>query len=292
MYAITGITGHVGGATAGALASAGEPVRAVLRDPARLTGTTALQGVPAEVMVADYTDPTALTTALTGCRGVFVMLPTLASGSDAEHRDLAGTIANAVATSGVPYVVALSSLGAQHSDGTGPIRWLHHLEQQLAGTGAVVTVIRSPHFQEKLADVLPAAQAQGVFPVLGDPDRVFPMVATTDIGAVAADLLRSAPSSSGIVELDAPRYSEREVARALGEALGRSLDVVAVPREQWSAALVADGVPAVLAAELAELADADDRGLLVGTGSPARSCRTPIRTTIAGLLGGAGQSGS
>ncbi|RUX44948.1 NmrA family transcriptional regulator, partial [Mesorhizobium sp. M7A.F.Ca.US.014.04.1.1] len=35
MYAITGITGKVGGALAKALIEAGEPVRAVLRDPAK-----------------------------------------------------------------------------------------------------------------------------------------------------------------------------------------------------------------------------------------------------------------
>ncbi|GAA2836795.1 hypothetical protein GCM10020220_027050 [Nonomuraea rubra] len=35
MYAITGVTGHVGGAAARALLAKGEPVRAVVRDPAK-----------------------------------------------------------------------------------------------------------------------------------------------------------------------------------------------------------------------------------------------------------------
>lgn len=33
MYAITGVTGHVGGAVAGELLDAGAPVRVVVRDP-------------------------------------------------------------------------------------------------------------------------------------------------------------------------------------------------------------------------------------------------------------------
>jgi len=33
-----------------------------------------------------------------------------------------------VKTSGIPHVVLLSSVGAQHAQGTGPIRSLHHAE--------------------------------------------------------------------------------------------------------------------------------------------------------------------
>jgi hypothetical protein len=31
----------------------------------------------------------------------------------------------------VPHVVVLSSVGADLAEGTGPVRWLHHLEQRL-----------------------------------------------------------------------------------------------------------------------------------------------------------------
>ena len=72
MYAITGVTGHVGGAAARELLAAGAPVRAVVRDPEKGQAWAALG---AEVAVADFTDRTALAAALAGCRGAFVMLP-------------------------------------------------------------------------------------------------------------------------------------------------------------------------------------------------------------------------
>ncbi len=57
MYAVTGITGQVGGAAGRALLDAGLPVRAVVRDAAR---DTAWKKRGCEVAVADMNDAKAL----------------------------------------------------------------------------------------------------------------------------------------------------------------------------------------------------------------------------------------
>jgi uncharacterized protein YbjT (DUF2867 family) len=90
MYAITGVTGHVGAAAARELLAAGAPVRAVVRDRQKGQAWAALG---AEIAVADFTDRTALGAAFTGCRGAFVMLPTIPTATDAAHRHLADSIA-------------------------------------------------------------------------------------------------------------------------------------------------------------------------------------------------------
>src|ERR1700733_7975990 len=72
MFAITGITGQVGGAIAHALLSAGHTVRAVVRDKAKAT-PWAERG--AEIAIADFGDVAALTRAFSGTEGVFVMVP-------------------------------------------------------------------------------------------------------------------------------------------------------------------------------------------------------------------------
>src|SRR5262245_53815582 len=72
MYAITGITGQVGGALARTLLATGHPVRAVLRDRAK-AGPWAEQGC--EIAVAAMDDAAALTTAFAGAAGVFILLP-------------------------------------------------------------------------------------------------------------------------------------------------------------------------------------------------------------------------
>ncbi len=63
MYAITGITGQVGGVVARNLLDAGLPVRAVLRDAAK--GAVWIER-GCEIALAAMTDTAALTAALTG----------------------------------------------------------------------------------------------------------------------------------------------------------------------------------------------------------------------------------
>ena len=72
MFAITGITGRVGGATARALLAHHRRVRAVVRDRAKAAPWKA-RG--ADVAVADFTDAHALRDAFTDVEGVFVMIP-------------------------------------------------------------------------------------------------------------------------------------------------------------------------------------------------------------------------
>lgn len=278
MFAITGVTGHVGGATAQALRKTGHPVRAVVRDPRGGAGFDA-------VAVADLADRTALATALTGCAGAFVLLPTIPDADDAAHRELAASIAAAVAGSGVPHVVALSSYGAELDRGNGPIRWLHHFENLLRGTGARVTAIRSPHFQEKVEEVLVPATGAGIYPVFGtSADVPVPMVATRDIGAAVAHFLTAPPAAGTVVDLEAPEYTERQVAAVLGAVLGRTLEVVTVPREDWIPTWTGAGMPPGLAAELAELYEATERGLLVPAGDRRYTCSTGIEETLSALI--------
>ena len=70
MYAVTGITGQVGGVTGRALLNAGLSVRAVVRDAAK---GAAWKKSGCEVALADMNDAPALTAAFTGTSGVFVL---------------------------------------------------------------------------------------------------------------------------------------------------------------------------------------------------------------------------
>src|ERR1700757_4145053 len=72
MYAVTGITGKVGGEVAQAFLAAGRPVRAVARDQAK-GATWAAQGC--EVALARMDDPAALAKAFAGAEGVFILPP-------------------------------------------------------------------------------------------------------------------------------------------------------------------------------------------------------------------------
>src|SRR5699024_11984302 len=77
-----------------------------------------------------------------------------------------------------------------------------------------VLALRSGHFQEKVADVLGSVREGGVYPVFAtSADTPIPMVATRDIGEVAAQALLYPPASSESVDLIGPehgRTSSRE----------------------------------------------------------------------------------
>ncbi|GLW07239.1 nucleoside-diphosphate sugar epimerase [Microtetraspora sp. NBRC 13810] len=284
MYAITGVTGHVGGAAARDLLARGEPVRAVVRDAAR--GADWISA-GAEVSVADFGDRAALAEAFRDCRGAFVLLPTdpAAADADAYHRRLADSIAGAVLDSGVPHVVMLSSVGAELAEGTGPIRWLHHMESRLRETGVLLTAIRSAHFQEKVETVLDAALGDGVYPVFGaSADVAIPMIATRDVGRVVAESLTAPATAGEIIDLDGHRYSERQVAEELAAVLGRPLTVVTIPQPAWVGTMVEAGVPPQLAEELAGLYDAEQRGILQPSGDRRSTCKTELGETLRRLV--------
>jgi uncharacterized protein YbjT (DUF2867 family) len=72
MYAITGITGQVGGVIGQALLTAKQPVRAIVRDGGK--GRIWVDR-GCEVRIATMEDAASLTTAFHGAEGVFVLAP-------------------------------------------------------------------------------------------------------------------------------------------------------------------------------------------------------------------------
>jgi uncharacterized protein YbjT (DUF2867 family) len=69
------------------------------------------------------------------------------------------------------------------------------------------------------------------------------MVATADIGRLAAELLQQSWSGSRVVELEGPlRYSPVQVAGAFTRLLGRPVQAQAIAREGWESSFVAQGM--------------------------------------------------
>jgi NAD(P)H dehydrogenase (quinone) len=111
MYAVTGITGKVGGVVARTLLTAGLPIRAVVRD--------ADKGRPwaekgCQVAIASIADADGLTKAFSGVEGVFLMTPPdfdPEPGFPKTHAAIAA-IKAAIVTARPGKVVFLSTVGA------------------------------------------------------------------------------------------------------------------------------------------------------------------------------------
>ncbi|MGO2519103.1 MAG: NmrA family NAD(P)-binding protein [Microbacterium sp.] len=284
IYAVAGVTGHVGSATADHLLAAGESVRALARTA---SAAEEWKARGADARFVDLVDATALRSAITECAGLFILLPFALSTDDPDaHADaLTSSIVTAVAAANVPHVVMLSSGGADRADGTGPITGLHRLEEALRETGTRLTAMRPGHFQEKVSDAIDAAQHEGIYPVFASSANVsHPLIATQDLGAVAAKLLRELPEQHQSIDVLGPEYTEREVASLLGRKLGRELQVIVLPEEKWAATLVDAGLPPSAATQLAELYRADEDGLLAPRGDRIIRTDTPIEETIDRVL--------
>lgn len=285
MFAITGVTGNVGGAAARELLAQGHPVRVIVRDRAKGAPWAALG---ADVAVASLDDPAALTSALAGATGFFALVPPDPSSHDprGDARRIIDAIASAVERSGVPHVVLLSALGAERPEGTGPIDALHELETKVRRTRAVVTSVRPTFFQESVSEALGAARHMGIYPsFLPSADTAASMVATRDIGRVVAGCLASPPASSEVIDVLGPEYSSRQIAVALGAALGKTLQVVDVPPAGWVPAMMEGGVSREVAELLAEMYTAIGQGAVLPHGDRLVVGSTRIEETIAGLVG-------
>ncbi len=111
MFAITGVTGKVGGAVARGLLAQGHKVRAVVRDAGKGQPWSA-QGC--DIAIASLEDATGLTKALRGVEGVFLMTPPdydPEPGFPQTHK-AAAAIRQAIETSRPGRVVFLSTVGA------------------------------------------------------------------------------------------------------------------------------------------------------------------------------------
>jgi uncharacterized protein YbjT (DUF2867 family) len=253
MFVIAGVSGHVGSVAANELLARKKGVKVVVRDAAK-GAPWAKKG--AEVAVGRLEDAEFLAGALKGAEGFFVLLPPNFGASDfyGDQRKTSDAIAAAVKKSGVPHVVLLSSVGADLSSGNGPIRGLNYLENALRATGVTLSAIRAGYFQENVGNSLAPARQAGIFPnFMASADAPVPMIATKDIGMLAAQLLADKSGKSENVDLHGPAYSIRQVAEKLGAALKKPLKIVDIPPAGWVDAMKQGGIPQNIAEVFAEM---------------------------------------
>ena len=221
MFVVLGATGHTGSVVAETLLARKQAVRVVVRAADK---GAAWKAKGADVAVASLEDVPAMTKALTGATGVYLLVPP-SYGAAAwlkEQRQRMDQAAEAVKASGVSHVVFLSSVGGQLAGGTGPIQAVHYGEQQLGSVAKHLTVLRPCYFMDNWAPGIGMAKGQGLLPTFIAPAAKVPMISTLDIGRTGAERLLAGGSGKRIVELAGPEeYSPNDVALAVGQMLGK-----------------------------------------------------------------------
>jgi len=280
MYAVIGATGNTGRVVAEDLLAAGQPVRVIGRTEDRLAPFVE-RG--AEAAVGDVSDAEFVARACDGVGGVYHLIPPRYDIDLREWQTTAGkALVAGIRDAGVPYVVNLSSVGAQHHEGTGPIAGLREQEDRFNElTETNVLHLRPGWFMENLYMMLDAIRGTDMLPMPIPGDLPIPMIATKDIGAEAARRLVALDfDGHHIKELLGPRdCTLSEVAAIVGQAIGKpDLPFVTVPEEAAAAGFEQMGVHPATVATFMEMYRGFGNGRIVAL--EARSAANTTPTTL------------
>lgn len=288
MHVVTGVTGNTGAVVADALLAAREPVRVVVRDPAKAAPWTA-RG--AEAVAADLADADALAAALRGARSAYLLIPPDLTAPDpiAHAQQVAESIATACDRAGLPHAVILSSFAAHRSDAPGMLATTHLFERRMQSIAGRLTVLRAASFMETSAPMVLLGAASGTMPSLVATAVPFEQIAAADFGAIAAQAMCAAHGERRrVIEIAGPRaYSADDMAAAVAAVTGRPTQAVLVPEGGRVPALVNVGMGPAYAAQVVAITDALSAGSARFEGDTPRRGPTTMETWVRRLLAAA-----
>jgi len=246
-YVVTGATGHVGSVVAQTLLDSGRKVRVIVRDPHKAERWKKRGAHVGQVDLSNVHD---LLNGLRGTEAAFLILPPFppnTTGVRGKAKKIIDAMVHAIAGTDVKHVVFLSSVGAQHPDGTGPVMLLHDAEQELKTLKTPVTFLRACYFMENWAPALPDAK-EGLLNTFLPADMRWPHVSAHDVGQAAARLLLEHPKAHRIVELSGPdEVGPSDVAQVLARLLETEVEPLEEPLDQAAEAFTGMGFSPELA---------------------------------------------
>ena len=271
--------GNIGRSVVEQLLAAKETVVIISRNPAKVADLVARGAL---LVKGSIDDPAVLKRAFEGAKAVFWLTPFAPEQTDYVNwaRKTGQMAAAAVKREGVKRVVLVSSVGAQHDSGVGPIGCLPVIEAAFRNAAPEVTSLRAGSFMENyLFDVGTIAKFGTIF----GPHRAdmkIPRVAARDIASKAVEAI-TASSSSGyrIVGVHGPEdLTPVRAAEIIGEGIGRPIRYVEVTVEQAKAGMLDAGLPGFMVDLLGDMYTGFREGRMAS--AEPRSAETTTRTTL------------
>lgn len=279
MIVITAPTGNIGSRVLSELVDAGEELRVIVRDPARLPDSVRER---VEVVVGSHGDPEVVDRAFAGADAVFWAVPPDSSRMPADGwSGFTGPAAKALVAHGVGHVVGVSALGrgTAVADRAGLVTASLAMDELIAGTGVAYRALANPSFFENLLEEVDSIREKGVYSDVLDPDRKAPLVAVADIAAVAVRLLRdrSWTGFADVPVLGPEDLSPNDLARIMTEQLGRPVRYERESLDDLRSTLIGYGLNETFVHGIADMKHAKDNGLDAGV---ARTAETASPTTF------------
>jgi uncharacterized protein YbjT (DUF2867 family) len=255
MILVTGATGTIGRALTSELRAQGVHVRAMTRDPERVTASPQpagpepgpepgpqpgpTPGPTIELVRGDFTDPASLARALDGVDTLFLLAP---PGPSVAAHDIA--MMDAARTARLKKVVKLSAFGAEAPQPLMAASWHQPGERAVMESGLAWTVLRPAAFASNALGWVPVMRAGGALEIATGAGK-HACVDPRDVAAVAARALTSPAHDGKAYTLTGPEpLSAREQVAILGRILGHSIEIEEVTPEITGERMRVAGLPA------------------------------------------------
>jgi uncharacterized protein YbjT (DUF2867 family) len=264
MIVITTPTGQIGSQVLENLLDTGEALRVIVRDASHLSPEVRGR---VEVVEGSHGDAGVVDAAFAGADAVFWLCPPNPVAESVEDAYVGFTrpAAKAFKRQGVGRVVAVTALGrgTPWADRAGYVTGSLAMDDLIASTGVALRGLANPSFMDNIARQAEAIRKQGMFfsPISGE--RKLPSVATRDIAAAAARLLRD-ESWSGVDEvplLGPEDLSFNDMAEIISEVLGTEVRFQQTTFEAYKARFVELGMSEAMAQGMTDMAWAKNEGL-------------------------------
>lgn len=242
-YIITGSIGHISKPLVEGLIKAGKNVSVITSSAERVAE---IEKLGARALAGSVQDLSFLKTSFAGADVIYTMIPPIWQTTNwrASMNEVGSNYAAAIEDAGVKYVVNLSSVGAHAGNGVGPVDGLADFEQLLNKiSGLNVKHLRPAFFFYNFYSQVGLIKQSGIIGGnYGENDKVF-LVHTKDIAAAALEeLLKLKFEENSVRYVYGDERYGREIAEALGNAIGKPIHWVTFSDEQQKEGLLGAGL--------------------------------------------------
>jgi uncharacterized protein YbjT (DUF2867 family) len=252
-FLVTGATGKVGSSLLKHLDTANTDLRALVHDESK---AQSLRDRDVETVVGDFLEPVSLGTALEGVSTVFLATPI----HPKQITQATNVIEAASASGNDPRIVRLSVHQASHQAPTKISRQHAEIEDTLAASGLIYTLLRPQSYMQNTLMAAPTVASEGKIYQPMKEGRLG-MIDARDFGEAAAKVLTEDGHEGKTYTLTSPTtVSFYDVAGVLGEVLGKEVAYVPVPLKRAKEAMLQRGIPEWMADALNEYAKAHSEG--------------------------------
>lgn len=220
---VTGATGNIGSLIVPQLISKGADVTVLVRDAGK---ASSLMETGARIAEGDFSDQKALISAASGMDAIMAITP---AGPEAVVQGDA--LLKAAVSSGSPYYVRLSAIGAAPDAPTDNGRLHFKSDEALINSGLPYTILRPHYFMQNLFMAASTIKSEGKF-YLGMGQGKLGMIDVRDIADACVAVLISDRHKGKICTPTGPEsISFTEVASLMAERLGTPVEYIPIPVE-------------------------------------------------------------